>query len=472
MSSIIENNTVYRFRSMNSLLGDAYQELERQSIFFAPPEILNDPAEGFRDIYFKGDDILWKNLFTHYLASLFNITFDYYIFGEDTPLVNYIQTFSPESTIPEEIKPSWEEIKKSFFSEESVAALISNIVEYRTEVSQPELSFYLGSLHPLALTCIFNQLEKTDTPNSPKDIKTIMKRTKKPDGKFFESLKKMEEKDKENKIYVLMLQYQLQSQFIPLTIEYNREKQEPNKRLLVCDFPFTYTKKLEQLMYPNWLTACFMSSPTNSSIWGNYGNNHSGACLIFNTDFDNNSHSLTLDNDIIGYGSDGQIKGRSIFSFHQIRYTHKQDALNFFESIGQLPIPEVNKQWLTDNGIRSKYFSNFNDEWRKKHWENFYVPITQKSKEWAYENEHRLIINNMGGQHDRSGVTLNYEFKSLKGIIFGINTSPENKLKIFKIIEKKVRENDCYDFKFHQAYYCRYTGEIKNAEISTLRFSK
>lgn len=61
---------IYRFRSMEKLLGSPYQELERQSISFSGLEDLNDPMEGFRDIVWSGDVILWTNLFRHYVFCL------------------------------------------------------------------------------------------------------------------------------------------------------------------------------------------------------------------------------------------------------------------------------------------------------------------------------------------------------------------------------------------------------------------
>ena len=61
----------FRFRSIEQLLGDKYQELERLTIYFASPEELNDPMEGFRDIVWSGDKIVWTNLFKHYVHCLF-----------------------------------------------------------------------------------------------------------------------------------------------------------------------------------------------------------------------------------------------------------------------------------------------------------------------------------------------------------------------------------------------------------------
>ena len=60
---------LYRLRSMTKLFGD-FQELEKQSIYFESPGKLNDPMEGFRDIVWQGDRIVWTNLFRHYLYCL------------------------------------------------------------------------------------------------------------------------------------------------------------------------------------------------------------------------------------------------------------------------------------------------------------------------------------------------------------------------------------------------------------------
>ena len=59
--------TFYRFRSIDNLVGEKYNELENQSIYFASPNQLNDPMEGFKDLVFNGDSITYKNLFKHYL---------------------------------------------------------------------------------------------------------------------------------------------------------------------------------------------------------------------------------------------------------------------------------------------------------------------------------------------------------------------------------------------------------------------
>jgi hypothetical protein len=44
-----------------------FRELENQEIYFASPQKLNDPMEGFKDIFWRGDEIIWANLLRHYL---------------------------------------------------------------------------------------------------------------------------------------------------------------------------------------------------------------------------------------------------------------------------------------------------------------------------------------------------------------------------------------------------------------------
>ncbi|PJI31318.1 hypothetical protein [Acinetobacter pseudolwoffii] len=59
----------YRFRSLDNLLGK-YKELENQEIYFASPSEQNDPMEGYHEIYFQGDAIVWTNFFKNYLILL------------------------------------------------------------------------------------------------------------------------------------------------------------------------------------------------------------------------------------------------------------------------------------------------------------------------------------------------------------------------------------------------------------------
>src|SRR5260370_42476392 len=60
---------LYRFRSVDAVL-DKYEELAKQEINCSPPEELNDPMEGYKDVFWSGDRIVWRNLLRHYLLCL------------------------------------------------------------------------------------------------------------------------------------------------------------------------------------------------------------------------------------------------------------------------------------------------------------------------------------------------------------------------------------------------------------------
>jgi hypothetical protein len=48
-------STFYRFRSVERVLGDRFQKLENESIFFASPKQPNDAMEWYRDFFRSGD---------------------------------------------------------------------------------------------------------------------------------------------------------------------------------------------------------------------------------------------------------------------------------------------------------------------------------------------------------------------------------------------------------------------------------
>src|ERR1700761_6069379 len=97
---------IYRFRRLENLLG-SHQELTKQEIYFAAPEQLNDPMEGYRDIFWRGDQIIWENFLINYLRCLSHVFLLYLIVGEenkfsqnDFPLSPYgLMNTTPQSQI-------------------------------------------------------------------------------------------------------------------------------------------------------------------------------------------------------------------------------------------------------------------------------------------------------------------------------------------------------------------------------------
>lgn len=473
----------YRFRRINSLIGE-FKELENQSIYFAEPDSLNDPMEGFRDMYWKGDFIVWRNLFQHYLLCLERLCSLLLISGEDHPISTAdMPVFSGDDDFPTPMyKELFSSITNKFFDNESLAKLIVSISKRTTPVRRDELFFYLRNTHSYALEVIYSEYEKNgliperDWKNSEADKPIIDLLNQDFIGILEKSLKEHEGDEKiANAIFSA---HQHSNQQMDLIYRYNGkiENDKKNRNLVIIEFPKEYVSQIEKLVFPDWYTACFMSECKSSSVWGHYGDNHSGACLIFNADVTNDESFLKLKGRN-GYSStSGPTYGFSNRMFYPIDYIQGYGQIDFFRMLGRLPVSKLNSVWYSLDGAMSECADDmikFEDDWRKRYWDNFYRDVTVKSKDWAYENEHRLILasslDSFSAPKDRS---LNYEFSSLKGIIFGIKTTTGDKLKVIKIIEEKCRETGRDDFKFYQAQYSSDEKCITHSEMSLLSFTQ
>ncbi len=475
-------NEFYRFRSINSLLGN-YKELEHQSIYFAEPKSLNDPMEGYRDIYWEGDFVVWRNLFKNYLLCLEKVCSLAIISGEEYPLtIDDIPIFSGEEDFPTDTyKKIFFNISQAFFENESINSLLESLSKRTVPVRTNELKFYLTAIHGLALEIIhieyekekFIPIRKAQTIDMEEPLKNFL------NNDFIGIIEQSyNKKESEQKLVDILLKasHSINDQ-LELINRFNKiiNDEQKNRNFVLLDFPKNYLFQLEKLLFPNWYTACFMSECTNSSVWGHYGDNHRGVCLVFNSDAADDRKALKLKG-IIGYGSRGKTYGFSSYSFHPIDYKSGFGSIDFFRMIGRMSVNKLQSMWYTLDDSVSKcageIFSD-KDNWRSKYWDSFYRDILIKSKDWSYENEYRLILSStLDDFIDPRDRTLNYDFSSLKGIIFGINTKTEHKLEIMEIIERKCIENGRVDFKFYQARYSSEDKCILHDELCLLQFNK
>ena len=76
----------------------------------------------------------------------------------------------------------------------------------------------------------------------------------------------------------------------------------------------------------------------------------------------------------------------------------------------------------------------------------------RKLDSWAGEEEYRLVIDDMFYEYSEPDKRiLAHDSEALKGVIFGIETSEHDKLRIMKSIMKREKVNK--DFSFWQAEY-------------------
>ena len=249
-----------------------------------------------------------------------------------------------------------------------------------------------------------------------------------------------------------------------------------NQHFLLVDFPRLYVERLDKLLYPEWYAACFSKSFHNSSMWSHYGDGHKGVCLIFHTSDTTNGSSLDIyrppRNRVNSGGRSKEVREHSSMQLSDISHSARPVTIDFFRNIGVLPLPSLMRLWYTDEGGNvsgcADHFSTNNgeDSWRERHWEDFLSDITSKSNDWEYEQESRLILNGLLDLAlDKRRRTLSYQFESLTGIIFGIRTSDEDKVRIIDIIQRKCLESERTDFGFFQAYYSPNHEDIRKFRL-------
>ncbi len=160
--------------------------------------------------------------------------------------------------------------------------------------------------------------------------------------------------------------------------------------------------------------------------------------------------------------------------FYNVSYADRVGEVDFFQSIGRVPVSALMQLWYTDEeGDVSESASHVanggvdEEHWRRNYWDSFMRDITVKTRDWEYEQESRLILYGLlDDVLEERRRKLIYDFNSLKGIIFGIRTSDEHKMRIIEVIKRKCRVSGRADFKFYQAYYSHRDGDIQRREIN------
>lgn len=470
----------YRFRATDALL-DRFQELERQEIFFAAPKELNDPLEGFKDLIWIGDRILWENLLCHYLLCLSHAVNTALIQGPDYTFPETESfAFANVSTLPtREYEELYHRICEDFFRHKDVVGLPDLLAERGVPIRRDELATYLRLLHPHALNVVLTQLEEVaQLPARPaSDPIRIASERPIPIRTILEGLKRSEREHPNlpNIAEVVSASREVISIQQDLIGEYNGTSLQkgPAWRMLISEFPRRHIRDLEEILYNDWYVACFVADPTDASMWGNYGNGHKGVCLKFRTTPNVNGKPCLRLNQICGWNG-APVYGDVAHEFQKVEYSSQFVEVNFFRSLGRLTIPMLRHWYRNDAGAPSPCIEDIlleSDAWRTRYWEQQMTTITTKHNDWAHEKEFRLTLSGLSDFTERSTRKLRYKFSDLQGIIFGIDTATNDKLRIMKIVEAKCRKEGRGDFEFHQAHYSRRNGKVDIARMKLIKFT-
>ncbi len=143
---------LYRLRNINHLLGD-FQELRHQSIYFAGHAELNDPMDGFRNLIWRGDGIVWDNLFRNYIYSIHSAILSMLTTGRSSlieiPLVDLYerrgQRLGPQGN------EMVEDVCGRVYDATQLYELIANLERSHRRIRREEVMAYLQTVHTTVL---------------------------------------------------------------------------------------------------------------------------------------------------------------------------------------------------------------------------------------------------------------------------------------------------------------------------------
>ena len=466
----------YRFRSAKRLLGKS-QELKRQTIYLASGAELNDPVEAMRDMVWRGDRIVWVNLFKNYVYCVQRAYFDLRVAGPDLDFEKHGIAVEgrwdqPEtSQMGELFSEIWVRVSEDCY----VTNLADQIGGMERDIRLHELLNYLYTVHLRALACVHITYGERGIAPAPNEAVLVETTTRWPfPVAKFESL--MSQIDLDEDVHEPVhgiIPHILASRF--LVDRYRRLKDSGKpmsvaQRQMVYEIPALYLKQLPQLLGPKWYAASFCKTYHSPATWTHYAKNHTGACLIFDTGTTETDlvRSLHLD------AAQSRGKGRNerlcrgVQPFWDVVYESRRPEVDFFRNFGTLPESVAMKLWYTDErGNESPCASYMQDghnmdTWREEHWNAYYRAAFTKTSHWEYEQETRLIAYGLyrDALNDNPQL-MRYDFECLKGIIFGINMTEEHKMQIIEIVERKCQETGRSGFELSQAYYSPHHGDIR-----------
>lgn len=264
---------LYRFRSLHWLLEKG--ELEKQEIYFAEPEQLNDPMEGFRDIFWKGDEVVWENLFRHYILCLERA---YTLLAASRPDEPFgwsnipVFTYSDMSVTPMH-KAMLDKLVAAFLGDEAIRSYIRALARRRVPVRRNELAAYLQYVHFYALATIYRihvehglQPEREQNPGLVERLRQGLAQAK----LVIEQIACLEKEapNPELAIDAFFASHMRMISQLTFIHRYNGtiDPLPTNKNFVFTTFCEEYVKKIQTLVYPDWYPACFMQECRDSSV--------------------------------------------------------------------------------------------------------------------------------------------------------------------------------------------------------------
>ena len=430
---------LYRYRTIDNAL----LELDNGSFYFAAPTELNDPIEGYLKIFWQGDAPAWQGLLKNFVCSFFYGLQTYLLVsGKFYPAAqeNFLNDLKNRILLADirqfDYSPLgriFAELGENFLAEHSVKTVVEFYGNDEIKCYGRELEFILRTVTDEACHLCVGKCKELGLIRADFDEKFF-------DVAYeisFDELKHVDAAERKRRIDEIE---NLNCDFMEsglLALKMNRRSSADaeytlKQRLLWVRFifPRMYVEQLKEMMYPNGYVVCFSDTPTNSAMWGNYADNHRGICFVYGTE--------TVD-------------GRELIHFaakslevKPIKYTAQVITRNFFDTLRHLKFICA-ENWLTGKGgVKSCKLDDAGaDEYDDDYQEKFY----RKLNDWHHEREYRILLSDRFYRYgDKFARKLRYNINALTGIIFGLRTTLDDKLKLIQKLDRLGKSAGNFDF--------------------------
>lgn len=424
---------------------------------------LNDPLEMSYNFEWRGDKIVWTNLFRFYAYSVSDLVMrvaisdkplDFQMF--DNALDLYDRILAPSG------KDAFNKVWERVSSLNGFSKFIDGLAASNRGINSRELLQYIRFIHLHTLDIAVDELapfwRKPGTSSSANKMDfTVLSQIL--DGyaliddpnaipKFVDVFESVFSANLATYDEALSAGFFTSGHSNPVPME--------NIALLYWEFPEIFVRDiLRRLIVGDAHVASLSRDFTNPLMWAHYTNGHRGACLIFEVPEPNKFpliNGTTLD-------------------LRKVSYSDTRQPIDGFRSFGNMTCSMLKRFIYTDSqGQWSNCASHITggeavlNTWRENRWDSLTNALTEKSKCWEYEDEWRVIqLQGLNGRQE-DVCFKQWEFQTLKGVIFGSAISRLDRHRIIEAIKRKCKANGRDEFEFYQASI-RMDGSISKSEI-------
>ena len=410
---------IYRFRTVDQILGD-FQELEKQTIYFASPEEFNDPLESSREM-------VWK----HHQHEVWSLELDGFFHW-----FNHMDQITPSESLPGDPIALIQNINlQNAVQQKMKSQLIPYLAKADRNITRHELQYIFH--------CMYNTLFSTlnIAGNSFLDFDL---------QPYLATMDALESKGEASAIKDIVMRHG--SHYTGFILNFKRHLYEQGRSKEMAEYfylPEKYLDWREACIFPKYYVACFSSEYSDATMWAHYASSHTGVCLVFETTTNKGERYFS-------YSNEGPY---SKYHLRKVKYQPEVDPINVLTDLEELkhfrshiPVPDDARTWP------------------QHYLETFRRVVVTKTRDWEREREYRLVWEYL--QEDRGNLVggipqgerlMKYDFEQLKGIIFGAKMTDSDKIEIMKVINRKCFDSSRNEFQYFQAFL--EDGRVKRFEI-------